>query len=181
LALAHDADEPNSLAGGGADEALLLAAIVDGAPGGVDAARQRRVRYDTPVLHPGDQVVLADHAVAIANQKNNEVEDLRLDRDERAFTTQLAPVGIKNIVLEEEQQLAAPALALTVTARTLPHFATAKIKTSSRINQARLKDPRLRGGQSSRSENRTSIRAAISAQAPQTEAIRVRCLTRENE
>ena len=109
-ALAHVADEPNSLAGGGADEALLLAAIADGAPGGVDAARQRQVGYDTAVPHPGDQVVLADHAVAIANQKNQEVEDLRLDRDERALATQLAPAGIKNIVLEEEQQLAAPGL-----------------------------------------------------------------------
>src|SRR5262249_27667299 len=107
--------------------------------------RLASVGHDTPVPHPRDQVVLADHAVAVANQKNNEVEDLRLDRDERAFATQLAPVGIKNMVLEEEQQLAAPALALTVTARTLPHFATAKIKTSSRINQARLKDRRPHG------------------------------------
>src|SRR5262249_57596038 len=110
VALAPDADERNSLAGGGADEALLLAAIADGAPGGVDAARERRVGHDSPVPHPSDQVVLADHAVAVANEKNNEVEDLRLDRDERAFATQLAPVGIKNMVLHKKHQLTAPAL-----------------------------------------------------------------------
>src|SRR5262249_30329606 len=110
LALAHDADEPNSLAGGGADEALLLAAVADGAPGGVDAARERRGGHDSPVPHPRDQVVLSDHAVAAAKQKNNKVEDLGLDRDEGAFATQLAPVGIKNMVLEEEQQLAGPGL-----------------------------------------------------------------------
>src|SRR5262249_60010084 len=45
--------------------------------------------------------------------------------------------------------------------RSLPHFATAKIKDFSRTNQARLKDPRLRGRQSCRSENPARIRAAI--------------------
>src|SRR5215468_265723 len=48
-----------------------------------------------------------------------------------------------------------------VWARSLPHFATAKIKDFSRTNQARLKDPRLRGRQASRGENPALLRAAI--------------------
>src|SRR5215471_17384689 len=48
-----------------------------------------------------------------------------------------------------------------VWARSLPHFATAKIKDFSRTNQARLKDPRLRPRQASRGENPALLRAAI--------------------
>jgi hypothetical protein len=123
FALADSAYEPNPLAGGGADEALLLAVVADGAPRGVDAARERRFGYDAPVPYPSDQVVLADHAVAIADQKSEEVEDLRLDRDERAFGTQLAPLEIENVVSEKEQQAVAPGSPSLSTARTLPHFA----------------------------------------------------------
>ena len=92
LSFAHLADEPEALAGDGADAALLLAAVADGAAGGVDAAGQRRVGHDAAVPDAGDQVVLADHAVAVADQEHQQVEDLRLDRD-RARPRSAAPAG----------------------------------------------------------------------------------------
>jgi methanethiol S-methyltransferase len=53
------------------------------------------------------------------------------------------------------------AMRRAVSARSLPHFAPAKIKTFSRTNQAGLKDPGRRGRQSCRSENPAPIRAAM--------------------
>ena len=144
LSLAHGPHEPDALARGGPDDALLLAAVADGAPRGVDAAGERRFGYDAAVPHGGNQIILADHAIAVADQKNQQVEDLRLGRDERALATQLAPVGIKNVIFEVKQQVAAPISPL-LGEQTLPHPAgQPKIKPSSRTNQAPLEAERPR-------------------------------------
>jgi hypothetical protein len=67
-----------------------------------------------------------------------------------------------------------------VSARSLPHFATAKIKTFSRTNQAGLKDPGRRGRQSCRSENPAPIRAAMQRRHRTQKQFVWGCLTREN-
>jgi hypothetical protein len=80
----------------------------DGATGGVDAAGEGGVGHDTAVPDAGDQVVLADHALAVADQEQQQVEDLRLDRLELALAAQLTSVGVENVVFEEKQQVCAP-------------------------------------------------------------------------
>src|SRR5262245_11183941 len=110
LSLAHGADEANALAGGGANQALSVAIVVQRPPGSIDAACKRGVGHDAAVPHAGDQIVLADHAVAVADQKNDEVEDLRFDRDESALATQFAPVRIEHLIFEVKEQPAALAI-----------------------------------------------------------------------
>jgi hypothetical protein len=79
LLLPHLADEAMALAGDRADQPLLIAAVADRLPHCRDPAAQRRFRDDAAVPHLGDQVVFAHHAGAVADQEQQEVEDLRLD------------------------------------------------------------------------------------------------------
>ncbi len=75
------ADEAHALARNGADQFLLLAAVADRLARGIDAAGQRRIRHDPAAPDRRDEIVLADDAVAIFDQENQEVEHLRLDRN----------------------------------------------------------------------------------------------------
>ena len=54
--------------------------------------------HDASVPDPGDQVVPADHAVAVMNQEHEQVEYLRLDRNERAVRTQLPPPLVEHVI-----------------------------------------------------------------------------------
>jgi hypothetical protein len=146
------ADEPETLAGDGVDEALLLAAVADGAAGGVNAAGEGGVGHDAAVPDAGDQVVLADHARAVADQEQQQVEDLRLDRRELARAAQLAPVGVEDVVFEEKQHVSAPQRRLPAQGGTLTHPADKK-------NQGAPKH------KSRRPESRPSARLACSARA----------------
>ena len=51
--------------------------------GGVDAGRQRRFRHDPAVPDGIQYVVLADHAIAVLDEVEQEIEDLRLDGHRR--------------------------------------------------------------------------------------------------
>src|SRR5258708_37948812 len=92
---AHSTDEAEALARDGADQLLVLAAVADRLARGVDAAGQRRIRDDPAAPDRSDEIVLADDAIAILHQVDQQVEDLRLDGDGRRAAAQLAPVGIK--------------------------------------------------------------------------------------
>ena len=52
--------------------------------------------------HRFDQVVLADHALAIAHQMHQQVEHLRLHGDQPAGAPQLAALDIKYMILKEK-------------------------------------------------------------------------------
>ena len=78
------ADEADALALHRADQALRPAAVADGLAHGIDAAGQRRFGHHATVPHRFDQVVLADHALAIAHQMHEQVEHLRLHGDQPA-------------------------------------------------------------------------------------------------
>jgi hypothetical protein len=81
--LANIADESKAFAWQRLDQSLPVAAIADGAAGRVDAVEQSRVRNDPPMPDRSQQLILADHAVTVANQMNEEIEDLRLDGHRR--------------------------------------------------------------------------------------------------
>jgi hypothetical protein len=104
-AFADLADEADALALHRADQALRLAAVADGLAHGVDAAGQRRFGHDAPVPDRCDQVILADHAVAIAHQMDQQVEHLRLDGDGLAGAPQLAPIHVKDVIIKEKLQV----------------------------------------------------------------------------
>jgi hypothetical protein len=73
---------------------LLLSAIADSAARGIDPRAQGRFRDDPSVPHGSEEIVLADDALAIANSVFEEVEDLRLEGDQRPAAPQLAPCRI---------------------------------------------------------------------------------------
>jgi hypothetical protein len=76
--LAHDADKAEPFAVRCADEALLLPAVADRAARRIDPRAQCRFRDDSSLPNGSKQIVLADDALAGADQVLKEVENLRL-------------------------------------------------------------------------------------------------------
>jgi hypothetical protein len=94
----HGADETKALAGDGADEGLLAAAVANGLAGGIDSAGQRRLRDMPPMPDLLDQLFLAHHAIAVFHQMDHQIEHLRLQRDRQILPAQLPRVGIKHLI-----------------------------------------------------------------------------------
>ena len=96
------ADETNPLARNGADQPLILAVVADRVSGGVDAAVERRVRDDPSAPHQCNEIVPADDVIAVFQQVNEQVEYLRLHRDQLAAAAQFAKIGVENVIIEVE-------------------------------------------------------------------------------
>ena len=71
---------------------------------------------DAALPDRGDQIVLADDAIAVLHQVNQQVEHLRLDRDRLGAAAQLAPVGIKHMICKEKLHAARSWSRIAVTA-----------------------------------------------------------------
>ncbi len=108
LGLLDGPDEPHALAGDGADQPLLLAGVVQGAAGRVDAARECRFRHHAAVPDGVEQIVARHHALAVAHQIVDEIEHLGLDRDQRVRPAQLAPLRIEHEILKPKRQSSRP-------------------------------------------------------------------------
>jgi hypothetical protein len=108
LRFPHCTDETKALAWQCFDEALFLTGIADRPSSGIQAGRECRVGYDTPVPNGVDQVVFADDMLPVANQVVEQVEDLWRDSDQVSPPMQLAPVGVECVLLEEIAQAANP-------------------------------------------------------------------------
>ena len=83
-------------------EPLFLAVVADRVPRGVDAAVERRIGDDPAAPYQGDEIVPADDMVAVLQQMHQQVEYLRLHRDQLAITAQLAKIGIEDVIIEAE-------------------------------------------------------------------------------
>jgi len=83
---------------------LSLAIVADRGSRRVDPAGHRRVGDGTAAPDPGNQIVLADHTVAVLDQIDQQVEHLRLDSDALARAMQFAPVGVERAIHEAKQQ-----------------------------------------------------------------------------
>ena len=90
------------------DEALLLAAVADRAPGGIDAAGQGRLRHNAAIPNCANQIILADDALAVADQILQKVENLGSTGIADRLAAQLAPVGVERVILEEIAQFPVP-------------------------------------------------------------------------
>ena len=66
--LAHGADEAETFAQHGADQALLLAAVTDRMARRIHAGAQRRFRDNASTPDGREQIILADHVLAVAEQ-----------------------------------------------------------------------------------------------------------------
>jgi len=88
------ADEPQPAPVNGADQALRLAVIADGAPRRLDAARNGRVRDDASLPDLLDDLVARDDAIAVLDQQHEQIEHLRLDGDGRTIAAHLVGLGV---------------------------------------------------------------------------------------
>ena len=113
--LGDAADKAQPLAWNGSDQGLLLAAVADRLAGGRDAAGQRRVRHDSPVPDPRDHVVLGDDVVAVADQINKQIKDLRLDLDKRVTAAKFAALEVERAIGKMEEQGHLPRLRPSLT------------------------------------------------------------------
>ena len=84
----------------GADQPLPPAVVAERAAGGVDAGGEGGVRDAAAAPDRLEQLVLAHHALAMADQVDQEVEHLRLDLDCRTGRPQLAAVRIEGEAVE---------------------------------------------------------------------------------
>src|SRR6516164_7008420 len=90
LPLSDLSDEPKPLAGNGADQPPLRAAVPDRLPNRRNPAAEGRFRDDATSPDCGDEIVLADHAFAVSEQIVENVENLRLNCDETGSAPQFA-------------------------------------------------------------------------------------------
>jgi hypothetical protein len=77
---------------------LLLATVTNRFARRVDAAGQRRVRHNTAAPYCSDEILLADDAITILQQVDQQVEDLRFDGNRIGAPAEFAPIGIKCVI-----------------------------------------------------------------------------------
>ena len=105
--LSHVADESEAFAGQGLDQCLRFPAVADRGARRIDARRQRRFGDDSAVPNGVDQIVFADDPVAILDQIEDEIEDLRLDRNKRRAAANFAAFDVKKLLAETISQVSA--------------------------------------------------------------------------
>ena len=86
------------------NEALVVTAVAERAPGRADARAECALRNDTTVPNRVEQFVLADASIAVANEVDKRIEYLRLDVNNRAGAPHLVPRDIDLEIGEAEFQ-----------------------------------------------------------------------------
>src|SRR5690606_5437320 len=95
-------NETKALSSQRSDESLLVTAVADRGPGGVDMARERGFRDDAPVPNRLEQVVLADDAFSVRHEVEQNIEHLRSDGYRGGRPRELAPIGVEHAIPELE-------------------------------------------------------------------------------
>ena len=78
----------------------MFAAVTNGLARVGNSARERGIGNNTAVPHVLDQIVLAHHAVTVANEIEPKIENLRIDGDEIGVPAQFLPVDINCVIFE---------------------------------------------------------------------------------
>src|SRR5262245_13666050 len=107
--LPHVPDETEALARQRLDPALRFTVVADSPPNRVDAGRQRGFRDNSSAPDRGHKIVLADDALAVGDQVDQQVEDFWLNRPQIPVATKLAPLRIKGKAFKKILQ---PAISL---------------------------------------------------------------------
>src|SRR5215510_693791 len=100
--LVDRANKAHAFARNGADYFLNVSVVANRFACGVDPARQRRIRYDAAAPDRRDQVILAHDAVSVLDQVNQQVEYLRLQRNQLGAAPKLSSVRIKYMIFKKE-------------------------------------------------------------------------------
>ena len=79
---------------------LIGAIVADGASCGADARAERSLRDDAALPYDIDDLALADNSIAIPNEVDEQIENLRLDRDQFVPSPQFIPRDIDFKVVE---------------------------------------------------------------------------------
>src|SRR5215467_11341000 len=98
--LIYRADEANALARDGPNQPLLIATVADRFARGVDATGESRVRHDPAAPNRSDKIVLANHAVTVLDEIQQQVEHLWLKRDELRGPPKLSALRIEYVVFK---------------------------------------------------------------------------------
>ena len=100
LVLPHIANEAEAFAWQCLDQPLFFAGIAECTAGRIDAVEQGGFRNNPPLPDGGQQLILADHPVAVPDQMNKKIENLRLDSNQGASPAQFAAVRVEYAILE---------------------------------------------------------------------------------
>ena len=73
---------------------LICSVIAEHSPGAIDATGERSFRDGPAIPDRVDQLIFADNPIMVAHQMNNEIEDLRLDVDGCALTSQFVQAKV---------------------------------------------------------------------------------------
>jgi hypothetical protein len=106
--LPYGSDEAKTPAMDCANQTLLLASIAYRPTRSIDPAGKRRIGHRSTAPDRGQQVVLAHHALAVVNQEQKKIEDLRLDMLQAPSSAQFPPMPVQGVVFENKQQLTRP-------------------------------------------------------------------------
>ena len=82
------------------NQPLLIATVADRFARGVDTAVKSRVRHDPAAPNRSDKVVLANHAITVLDEIQQQVEHLRLKRDEPRVPPKLPTIRIEYLVFK---------------------------------------------------------------------------------
>ena len=96
------------------DKLLVLAIVSDGSAGGIDVRAQGRLGHDPAFPNCGQEIVLTDHAFAIADEVN---QHLWRDRDDTSAAPKFAPVGVNKANLRTSSAIAASSTAVPAGSR----------------------------------------------------------------
>src|SRR4030095_1349014 len=102
------ADESESLSGDRPEQPLLLAGVTDGLADGVDVTGECRGRDHSPAPDRGQEVVPADHPLAVLQEIDQQVEDLWPRGNDSSSTGEFPPVQVEHAVAENEPHSVLP-------------------------------------------------------------------------
>ena len=81
-------------------QGLVGTGVADRMPDRIDAAGERRLGNDSPFPDGVEQIILADHAITVVDQVDEQIEDLRPDIDQLGAAPQLAAIHVYRIFTE---------------------------------------------------------------------------------
>src|SRR5215204_4343256 len=99
----------------GTNERLIVSVVAERLAGSVDPTRERRLRNDPSIPNGVKDLILADDPLSVAEQEDEEVEDLRLDMHGRSRPTQLLPRDVQLAIFEKIQHEGTPFALYTAT------------------------------------------------------------------
>src|SRR5712664_2145202 len=99
------ADEAEAFTCNGTDQRLSLPAVADRAARCIDLAVHRRFGNNSTSPDCFEQIILADHTLAVPYQVDQQVEDLRSHRNQLGPAPQLTPFYVEDMVCEQKPHL----------------------------------------------------------------------------